>query len=321
MFGGGRCSVKLEVLLKLLPYLAECTHSGGDDAITIWELVAPAGTANQCRWAWGNPTDPPRLPSQNCTSLAYGKDCSRITGQVNLLFALLESWANSFENSRMGESLQKLGIGNGTEIAGSLLVTNLGVNTNANLAMNFFTRLQRVNALQILGSSLRTPRPIPMGFGGFPGVQNIEQTKRLVLNRTSMLTVQDFSGLRCVGSMQITETNVNDLSGIQDVRVDINELREGDKENLVEIIGNSNLGSTTQLKPLFKLAGCQGGPVPDASFCMDRACPTPIEGWGALCSIIQINNCDARPPSPPRPLQPPPDPAFPPSIFPPPGTA
>jgi hypothetical protein len=285
-----------------------CTRNGGEDAITVWELLAPLGAeaSNQCRWTWGNPADPPQLPSQDCTSLAYGKDCRRITGQVTILFAVLRSWSVQVASSRMEEFLQKLGVGNVTDITGNLVIKNLGINIIfANVATNFLSNLQRVNVLSILGTSLRDVRPIPQAFAGFPGFRNVEQTNRLVLNRTSWRTFQDFSSLKCVGSMQIIKTEMSNLDLMQNLQVGVKGLGEGDKQSQVEFIGNEYLGMYYDLMSIGDLGGCGGGPVPDSSLFIDTVCPKPIESWAELCRVIQNSGCSTPPPNPPTPQPPP----------------
>jgi hypothetical protein len=131
-------------------HAAECTHNGDANAITIWELLAPPGeeASNLCRWKWGNP-EPGRItgnfgepPNQDCTSFAYGKDCTRITGGVNIIFAVIQSWTSGTANSRMEEFWQRLGLENVTDMSGWLSVQNLGVNTDANLTLHFFRSLR-----------------------------------------------------------------------------------------------------------------------------------------------------------------------------------
>jgi hypothetical protein len=90
---------------------------------------------------------------------------------------------------------------------------------------------------------------------------------------------------------------VYNLSGIENVRVGIIELQEGDKKNQVEFIGNPDLSAYLVLKPLRDLAGCGGGRVPDVSLFIDTASPKPIESWGELCRVIQLSTCDIPPPA------------------------
>jgi hypothetical protein len=100
----------------------------------------------------------------------------------------------------MDEFLQRLGMGNATELTGNLVLRNVGVNTFANVGMNFFIKLQRVNVLNIVGSSLSAVRPLPQSFAGFPGFEKIEQAERLVLNRTSFPSFRTSAVLGVLGA-------------------------------------------------------------------------------------------------------------------------
>jgi hypothetical protein len=302
-------------------FFAECSHDGTEDAITIWELLGPPGqeAANQCRWSWGNPpTDVLTVPSQDCVSLAYGKDCGKITSEVNLMFAVLESWNNDTARSRMDEFLQRLGIGNVTEMTDCLRVTNVGVNLDANLTLNVFSKLQRVDAVYITGSTLQSTPDVPRSLVGFPGFRQIEQTKMLVLDTTSLTGLTDFGGLKCVGSVSmITNTRLDSLAGIQNVRVGIEELTLADyllagSPNFFELRNNLLIRGVGDLLPLSQMAGCEGGPTPSSTLGIDILCLDSVNSWPTLCGILQNRDCNARPPAPPPPPPPPPDPPTPP---------
>jgi hypothetical protein len=270
----------------------DCTHSGDEDAIEIWEFVAPDGqeASNQCLWRWGYPRVPPTPPTQNCTSLAFGRDCHRITGQVHIRFAMTNSWNIGSAQSRMEEYLQNLGIGNVTEITSDLTIENVGLKNGVTLALKFFTKLQRVAGLTVLGSTQNIPGDANGYFVGMAGMMNLEQTKALTLNNTSLGSFSDFSGLRCVGGMQLLNNPwLSALDELDNVRLTM----EGPGTSVL-LKGNRKL-KPPQLSGLRMMAGCEGRPLAGGNLFIDTACPDPISSWPALCRVVQLLACNPPP--------------------------
>jgi hypothetical protein len=281
----------------------------------IWELLGPSGgePTNQCRWKFGTPAFPATPPTQACTALAFGRNCSKITSTIVIRFAMAASFSVDSAESRMSEFLQTLGINNVVEMTRQLTIENMGVNIDAPLVMDFFPNLRRVNVLTIVGNSI-TPVPSRRFFVGFPGLENLDQAGGVLVARTTLSDVSSFSGLRCVGGMRL-EDNVllRSLEGIRDAQVGIDELRVGNVQIDLEVARQTELVGAQSLASLRLMAGCDGGRVPGGTLFIDTACPATIDSWSLLCRILQNSDCGARPPPPegvlfPPPLQNPPSP-------------
>jgi hypothetical protein len=278
---------------------ADCTHTGEADAIEIWEILAAKGqeASNQCRWRWGAPAVPPRPPTQNCTSPAFGRECTRLTGQVTLRFAMSAIWITETAASRIDEFLETLGIGNVTEITSDLVVENVGLPTFARAPEPvFFKNLKRVRRLTVLGARQYISSSEDVVFTGFPGMSNLEQINVLTLNRTSFYLLTDFRSLRCVKSMQLLyNVQLLTFEGIHNA-----SLTMQDADDSVVVKGHVALRSRPEsLQPFRAMSGCDGGLMPRGTLYIDTLCPDPIESWEALCGILRTSNCTARAPGPP----------------------
>jgi hypothetical protein len=285
----------------LVIHCAACTRDG-DDAIEIWEKLAEVGQegSNTCLWRWGSPVSPPRPPTQDCTALAFGRDCSRMTGRVTIRFMVADTFTLVSAKSRMEDFLQILGIGNVTEMTGNLTVENIGVNIDAPVSLNFFTKLRRINILTIIGTQNAAFEGINF-IVGFPGLNNLDQLNGVNLIRTSLSDVDFFGNLRCVGIMQFfNNIQLKSLDGIQNTRVGITELRQGLDGSDMLLTGQKALVGPESLIPLSKMAGCGAQPRPAGGLFIDTTCPTIIDSWAALCGILQTQRCDTRPPLPPQ---------------------
>jgi hypothetical protein len=292
----------------------DCTHTDGEDAMEIWELLGPSGgeADNECRWRWGTPAFPARPPTQACTAFAFGRDCSRITSSIAIRFAMGASFSVDSAESRMSEFLKTLGIGDVVEMTKGLTIENVGVNIDAPLVMDFFPNLQRVNVLTIIGNPI-TPVLSRRFFVAFPGLKKLDQAGGVLVARTTLAELSSLSGLRCVGGMRL-EDNVllSSLEGIKDMQVGIEELRVGGVRIDLEVARQTELRGTQSLAPLQLMAGCDGGRVPGGTLIIDTTCPATIDSWSLLCRILQNSDCGTPPPppdsSPPPPLDSPPPP-------------
>jgi hypothetical protein len=281
--------------------------------MVIWELLGPRFPSNmsQCIWDWGLANFPTKPPTQNCTSLAFGRDCKKITMTVVIQFAMGASWytgGTSSAESRMSEFLQIPGIGNIVEMTGQLTIQNVGVNIDAPVIMDFFPKLQRVGVLTIIGNPI-PPVPSRRFFVILPGLQKLDQVGGLLIYRTTLPDVSSLSGLKCVGGMRF-EDNVllTSLEGVQDAQVGIDELRVGGVTIDLELARQPVLVGPGSLAPLKKMAGCDGGRVPGGTLFIDTACPETIDSWPVLCGILQNSDCGASSPPPPLESPPPPTP-------------
>jgi hypothetical protein len=191
--------------------------------MVIWELLGPRfqSDISQCIWDWGTASFPTSPPTQNCTALAFGRDCKKITTTILIQFAMGASWYIDSSESRMLEFLQILGIGHVVEVTGDLRIENVGVNIDAPMILDFFPKLQRVGILTIIGNPI-PPVPSRRFFVSLPGLQSLDQVGGLFLYRTTLPDVSSLSGLRCIGGMRL-EDNVllTSLEGIQDAQVGI----------------------------------------------------------------------------------------------------
>jgi hypothetical protein len=247
--------------------------------------------------------------------MAFGRDCSRITGQVTIRFTLATTLILQSAKSRMEDFLQTLGLGNVTEMTGDLVIENIAVNIDAPVFLQFFTELQRVRSLSITGT--RNPPVSSISFiAGFPGLMKLQQAQQLSVIKTSLPDVDFLANLRCVGVMTFIDNVVlTSLQGMQDTRVGIPELRNGSEGNDLTLTGQTSLVGVDSLTPLAKVAGCQRGPRPPGSLYIEKTCQDVIDSWAALCGILQTLDCSARPPPPPpQGVPPPPGSAFPASV-------
>jgi hypothetical protein len=287
---------------------ADCTHSGDVDAIEIWEQLGGVNALNKCTWGWGLPGATLEIPTQDCTSLAFGRDCTRITGQVNIRFAMAQSWIDVSSPSQMGAFLQTLGIGNVTEMTGDLIITNIGVFIDAPTTLDIFPNLRRVSSLEVLGQ--KAASATTRFFTGFPGFQGLEQVKYLNLERTSLLDLTSFSGLKCVGTIRLSNnTALSSLRGMENARIGIAELKVKPDWGDLTINGPTGLVGAESLVPLLNMAGCEGGTVPSGTLYIEAACPDPINSWTALCVVVQNLDCAVSQVAPPPALLSPPQPA------------
>jgi hypothetical protein len=185
-----------------------------------------------------------------------------------------------------------------------------------------------VNILYILGTAFAdsSAEKGPPAIMGLPGFRNLEQTKLLSLDGLSMSTLEDFAGLQCAGSVKLNGgMSLMTIEAIANMRVGIDELRlaqtdEGffisqgykfsqrDAENsffftsmysFLPFAFNTN--NPAFLKPLAKMAGCEGGPVPNSRLLIYAGCSNEyIQSWGTLCRVLQTMDCSVlRAPSPP----------------------
>jgi hypothetical protein len=309
---------------KPMSCCAECRHNGDNNTITIWEQLAPPGeeASNICTWQWGRLPVGFDIPTEStCTSLAYGKDCGKIIGSVYIMFSVIESWSTRTANSRMEEFLQRLGVGNVTVLDGRLFVLNQGVDINANLSLSFFTKLQRVDVLNIVGSSFPSyvSRTNPQAIVGFPGFKSIEQTKFLAIQGTALSVLDDFAGIQCAGSVYITGNNyLTSIEGIANMRVGIDGLwltesglrwlpishgyqsPQGYIPNYFYLEWYDSYypkNNPALLQPLSRMAGCEGGRAPNCSAYFSAGCSSSgfisFEGWPALCRVIKTLDCSS----------------------------
>ncbi len=273
---------------------------GALQGMEIWELLAPSGQEafNECRWSWGI-SDPPEVPANECTSLAFNRDCSIIGGVVQIRFAMTASYNIDTAQSRMEEYLQRLGLGNATEMVG-LFIYNIGVTVNTGFHINTFKKLQRVQILSLSSQSSKGPSGQVSTYNVFTGVQglkNLEQVGYMQMQGTSLHDLEDFSGLRCVGVLEMGDNPLlTSLQGLENVQYPTRGLTLGGQPLLV---------GPESIIPLQRMVGCNVGPPANNFVQIYGVCPNDIDSWEALCGILEKLNCSAPPfprgPTPPSP--------------------